>query len=73
MGKAISSADLDSDHKLRNEKLSKIIETPSVDSTTKESESTDDSGSGKVNTDSKSVKSNEQTSKAPKANTAGGQ
>lgn len=30
MGKAISSADLDSDHKLRNDKLSKLIETPST-------------------------------------------
>ncbi|MCW7475517.1 hypothetical protein [Leptospira levettii] len=30
MGHAISSADLDSDHKLRNDKLSKLIETPTV-------------------------------------------
>ncbi|GBF44491.1 hypothetical protein LPTSP2_37940 [Leptospira ellinghausenii] len=30
MGHAISSADLDSDHKLRNDKLSKLIETPTA-------------------------------------------
>lgn len=53
MGHAISSADLDSDHNLRNETLSKILENPTVTPATEGSEPAKDSNTKKADAKSK--------------------
>lgn len=76
MGHAISSADLDSDHNLRNEKLSKIIETSKVEATTEGSEPAKDADPVKTDAAKSDSKANEkksgaQTSSKGKATTEG--
>ncbi|MCW7460161.1 hypothetical protein ND856_18625 [Leptospira bandrabouensis] len=74
MGVAISSADLDSDHNLRNEKLSKLIETPTAKATTEGGDPAKDPDSKLGNTEEKSPKANakDSTKTTAKATTEGG-
>ncbi|TGM21996.1 hypothetical protein [Leptospira meyeri] len=76
MGKAITSADLDSDHNLRNEKLSELIETSTAKATSEGSEPVKDpdpkkTANAKAEDKSKDKQSGAQASNIAKATSEG--